>query len=235
MSVWHEDFEVPTFADLFNPDLSRWTNWNADGSNVLELSASGVGRGGGKCLRAKATPPDLKAQIERSFPLFPVNTHVWISLWVKNEVIQPDYEGVLLADLETSDIAGFPGRRLFLKDVAGYPNLEGKLAGPVFRDLTGSLALNDWVLVVIHYWLDSVAGINELWVNGSKRITGIGQNTPNADPTAGYNSLQIGMTANTSSYAQTWLFDDVYVSDQPLDVSTGLPVLVKLPFGLKTA
>lgn len=227
-------FEVSSFIDLFRVDGWSTTTLlspKADtvekyialhrqllmgGSfldNRIDVQSANV-RSGGAALRFYAVAPATdqitsKSLIQKDDFCFAKGEHLWFSAWYYVEQGPP----ATLVDFEFRLLDAGGGIRLFLRNQQ-YATMELKFGPkPQYSQNQVPLPQRKWVNIKIHLTLDNrEGGVVEMWQDGAKILTTMGQTLPTHDSI--YNSLQVGITA-TPREAVLFL-DDVVISDQPL-------------------
>ncbi|MEQ2008949.1 MAG: heparin lyase I family protein [Limisphaerales bacterium] len=226
---FQDGFEnATTFDDLFPRDFSRWHGFQRESAakptpNRVELTSEIV-HSGTNALKLVAEPYDghtaSKADIQLERLPFTKGSHVWFSGWFHLKS-GGDVALIFLWDLEASDKAQSPGRRLYLQSGGWLASDLGKWwSGKTFRQTKGKEApfpKDQWVRLKVHLLLsEHDDGLMEVWQNGTKVLDARGQTLPTAK--SAYDRLQIGLTANGNrQHANTLYVDDIVLSSEPIE------------------
>ena len=160
--------------------------------NRVEPSDTVV-RSGTRSLRTYSVPPSFgvpvaKASLDTELLHYKKGDTVWFSAWYYIEKGMP----TSIMDIESSWMTGYPGMRIFV-DESGLPSLELKaFSTPHFkqRGETVLLPIGKWFHIKTHFYLsEKEDGLAELWLDGQKIISEIGQTLPLADTV--YNNLEV--------------------------------------------
>jgi hypothetical protein len=173
---------------------------------------------GTRALRSYAAPPGAgevttKASLLSHFIHYVKGDELWYSGWYYVEAGMP----ATLVDVESTWLPSVAGIRVFVT-TAGEPYFELKgLDKPQWRQNQGTKRLlprNQWFELKIHLTLDAENGLMEMWLDGEKILVATGTTLP--IPSAVYNQLEVGVSANHAGLHTTVFTDDVRLSNLPL-------------------
>jgi len=238
-----EDFEnINTITDLIGPAPANWTSMTLQSpaaptvdeyvalrrqilnlqsdfiDNRIDMTSSRV-HNGDSAVRFYAVAPSggldhTKTSLDNDLVYFEKGDTFRFSSWFYLEQGRPDS----IMDLESSYIDEAPGVRIVLDDER-RPSVELKFATkPLYKmnpPATAKFPINEWVKIELKLYLsdEDNEGRVELWMNGSKIIDRFGRTMTLFD--AVYDSLQVGVTANSSSSATILYADEISVSESP--------------------
>lgn len=236
--AWHfeSSFErVSNFNELFPADGSGWTNIQLvepDGEQVSVRSAQSITSGQNRIALDSERVFEGKQSILFEAP--PTGSVVSKASLVKEgTTFRPgdiillrcklfldsagDAENTFLIDFESTEVPGFPGRRLALSTDQA-PMLESKGtggpygSGPNVSQPTGTrvpLPKGRWVDLRLELRLSrDSSGQVDLWQDGILRLHAKGQTFPLEPAITSFDWFEIGLTANSStSFQRLWIDD----------------------------
>ncbi len=179
-------------------------------------SKSRNGQASLKCFAPPRTDAMITCKSSISSPLlyFKNGDHFWFKgyYWIE------DHYPMTIADLECEFTAEHSGIRVRIYE-DGALGVELKaLAKPQFRQLQGSevrFPKQQWVCVRVHFELSPDEGAIEVWQDDQQVLKTFGCTLPFRS--AIYNSLELGISAHSSTQHECTLFvDDVTISSNPL-------------------
>ncbi|WP_134497839.1 heparin lyase I family protein [Microvirga pakistanensis] len=234
--IFANGFDVPAFPDLFQKDLSGWTNIQKTFPQNKAEIVSEPRRDGAGALRLHAVPSKSdvsKCDIEKELPSINRGQTVHISAWFLIPP-GPELNNLFLLDIECNQCwperslisDKGPGVRIRLTGPSGKPFVERRKIG--LSDMPNELGTSaplprgrwfkfEWRLVLS----PDESGLTEIFVDEEPVFRGRGPNLP--DPQIFrrygvelrqvlYNRLQVGITANSSSNPIELFVDDVSVA-----------------------
>lgn len=227
--------DVSDFGALFPVDGSGWTNVQLvepDGKQVTVRSAQGFSSGqnrialdservfdGKRSLRFEAPPTGSvvsKAALVKEGTSFRPGDHILLrcKLFLDSA---GDAENTFLIDFESTEVPGFPGRRLALSTDQA-PMFESKgTGGPYGSGPNVSQPANSRVALPKGRWVDlrlelrlsrDSSGQVDLWQDGILRLHAKGRTFPIEPEVTTFDWFEIGLTANSStSFQRLWIDD----------------------------
>lgn len=158
------------------------------------------------CQGATVTAPLTKASLASGLIHFADGDDIWIEFYVYLEDGTP--LGVL--DFECSYMLNSPGMRL-LMNTSYVPRLQLKWGDNPDLDGSNPIPTDQWVKIRIHLGLSSATdGVVQMWVDDVLEIDGTMQTMPL--PSAVYDRVQVGVTANDQAAAVLLYMDDLNIA-----------------------
>ncbi len=231
--------DASLMRDLFPSDLSGWTNVQCiqpGGNQASEPSGLSVVSGtnsirldsvhavsGTTALRFEA-PPSGTSVSKASIAKEGVDFKPGDKVTARFKIFLADNgsaENLFLVDFESTELNGYPGRRLALSSSQELI-LESKNSGapygsgPHFKpSSTSKVAMpkGRWVAVEIELYLSrGQDGFAKIWQDGALMVDAKGQTFPIEPEISHFNWVEFGITANASGTKQELWMDDISLS-----------------------
>jgi hypothetical protein len=226
-----------SIVDLFPIDQSGWTNRQLvepDGTTAISSNSSSYFSGSNRitlqssqylsipnALRFDAPDSDTsvsKACVQLEGFTFGEGAEFWCSFDVYIDTDE-SIQNLFLADFESTEIEGGPGRRIQIRsDESVMLESKALYSGDNYPQEGSPVTLpkKAWVNIRLHLKLSSGSnGRSRVWQDNSLIIDTTGQNLP--PDVQGYDRFQFGITANTSGTYQIVYIDNVQISSERIE------------------
>lgn len=169
------------------------------------------------CQGATGTATVTKASLSSGLLHFAENDELWAQFYVYIE----DGTPLGIIDFECSYMLNSPGLRVLL-DGSRIPRVQLKWGTNPDVDGSNPIPADAWVKIRLHYSLTSdTDGVVQMWVNDVLEINGALQTMPL--PSAIYDRVQVGVTANTAAAAVLLYVDDIRVARSEAGLADAAP------------